>query len=92
MNMVAGRPDDLIPYLAAADIVKRRYRETTFEEFAMWIFFGGYHYFDEDLDDLDEDSLDWFEANEGGFKSYFQNDEDMRRALELFERLTRGKQ
>ena len=90
MSKASNQPCDLIPYLEAMKIIKERYSDISFEEFAMWVFFGGYHYFDEDPDDPDEDSQDWREANDGGFKSYFENDKDMRRALDLFGRVDEG--
>ncbi len=83
-------PSDLISYLEAMKLVKIRYPKITFEEFAMWVFFGGYHYFDEDPDELDEDSLDWYEARKGGFKSYFASNADMVSALALYKRVDEG--
>ena len=93
MNLQAGVPSDLIPYLLAKKILTMRFPETTSEEIAIWIFLGSYPHFDIARGDLDDEiNGDWttHETNMGGFSSYYDNKDDKTKTEEIHNRACVG--
>jgi hypothetical protein len=92
MNKPENASFDLIPYLMAKKILKKEFPDTTPEEIAMWVFLEPLENNGTNLDN-DPNNLEDYVIHgmeQGGIKSYFNNDTERRKVLDIYNRATVG--
>ena len=93
VNKLAAAPTDLISYIEAKNILAGRFRDITAEEIAIWVFLDPLENNGTNLDNDPNDLEDYaiHGMDQGGIKSYFNNETERKRVLDIYNRATVGK-
>lgn len=92
VNEPVEAPTDLISYIKAKNILAGRFRDVTAEEIAIWVFLDPLENNGTNLDNDPNDLEDYaiHGMDQGGIKSYFNNDTKRKRVLDIYNRATVG--
>jgi len=92
VNEPAEAPTDLISYFEAKNILAGRFRNVTAKEIAIWVFLEPLENNGTNLDNDPNNFEDYaiHGMDQGGIKSYFNNETERKKVLDIYNRATVG--